>query len=514
MRSVFDVIIVGGGTAGAVIAGRLAGHGGATLLIEAGPDWRRPGLPDALRGADWAPAMDRLRLVPWYWDNTYARLTRDTKRVCYTRARGLGGTSLVNCQVGLRPALDQFDEWSRLGLPLGSGRALDLFKRIETDLDGDDSPVHGSDGPLMISRRTPATWGPLDRAFALACGALGFPYTADLNAMEGDGHGPYPLTASPGGRHTSVDGYLSGPLEHLTVIPHAVVDAITFRPGRPLTANGVVWSGVEGVGRAYADTVILAAGALGSPAVLQRSGIGPPAALHRLGVDVRSSAPVGDAVHEHPYVALTSSRRLAAPDGLPSMVCGLRYTTPVAPHRPLDMAIAPASSFAVGDEVIPTQVLVAQHESVSRGSLRLDDATPHGPIVVDLNLLADEADRRRLRHGVRTAAELAANDALHRVTGPLRIGGHDVAHLPDDDRALDRVIRRACAASGHLSSSCRAGLEDDPLAVVDGHGAVLGVDGVYVADLSIAPSSPRANPSLTALVLAEHVADGIIGVTP
>jgi predicted dehydrogenase (TIGR03970 family) len=498
----WDVVVVGAGTSGCPLAARLADAGRRVLLLEAGADHARPedfpaDLRDAARMGAAVPGH------PATWELT-GELTAD-RTVPVPRGRVVGGSSALNAGAFLRGTPADFDGYATAGNDLWSyERVLPAFRRLEADREFGDRPEHGSDGPVPVERA--AGGHPLADGFAAAAADLDFPAEPDKNAGGPPGYGPVPFNVRSGVRINTAMAYLSPRRgdPRLTVRGGVHVRRVVVEGGRAVgvqTDRGVV----------RAAEVVLSAGAVSSPHLLLLSGIGPADDLRAAGIDVVADLPgVGTDLTDHPhvYVGFRPARPLPLPPGLLPLD-GVLHASSGAGEEDLEILpwLTPFSRITGGpagpheDELV---VGVGLQRQDSRGRLTVAAADPSRSPRLEYRYLTEEADRRRLRQGVRLAADLLRAPSLTRVVA----GRTD---LPDDvlgdDGDLDRWVRAHVTTAVHLSGSARMGPDGDPGAVVDQFLRVRGIDALRVVDTSVLPRVPTRGATATAVMLGERAAE-------
>ncbi len=500
----YDDIIIGAGSAGAVIAARLSEDPQRqVLLLEAGPDYAR--IED----------LPRDLVKPWIsWvdhDWGFRANARHGRAVRMHRGKVVGGTSAINGAVALRGVPADFDAWVALGCDQWSYEdVLPWYRKLETDPEGGD--FHGANGPVPIMRSPQEQWQPLQRAFYDACRERGFDDVWDHNLPEATGVGPWPRNRRDGLRVSTNIAYLMGirDRENLTIRHGALVDRVQLRAGR---VSGVVLADGEVI---EASRVCVSAGAAITPAILLRSGIGPAEKLTPHGIEQQHPLPgVGENLTDHFGLGVAAfAKPEIAHDPEVVFEVGLRYTVDGSDLFN-DMQIALSTvwdadhmrGFEGARGATPNIGLAAMLERpYSRGALTLRSADPTEQPNIDMNYASHPEDLRRLMEATRLCWELMHSDQIapyvDQVIAPQ-------AEVFESDAALADYIFGVVTTMWHISGTARMGRRTDPMAVTDQRGHVHGLEGLRVADTSIQPDIVSCNTNLTAIMIGERIADSI-----
>lgn len=564
----FDYIIVGGGSAGSVLANRLSARSAnKVLLLEAGQDTPHGKVPaavlDSYPGTAYlnpAYTWNQLKVTTEVIPHNRPDDPRPKLRT-YEQARILGGGSSINGQLANRGAPTDYNEWEERGARGWNWESvLPFFKKVERDMDF-DGPWHGNEGRIPVRRIFPDLWPEHAKAAAETFKAAGYKFLIDQNAEFEDGYFPITISNAYERRVSAAIGYLDPGTRmrgNLTISTGTQVSSLVF-DGLCCVGVKAIVSGRETEFRGR--EIILSSGAIHSPAHLLRAGIGPGGHLRDMGIEVRAAVPgVGQRLQDHPAVAVAAfikpHARIIHDYSRRHIYTALRYSSglPGIPSGDMFTVVTNKTSWHAVGEQIGSFIITVYKTYSETGEVKLASANWRDEPVVDFNLLSDQRDLERMMDGVRRFGAMHLTPTMQAVTtdpfpasysdkvrqvglvskknkyltdalaklldGPaalrsylirnLVMEGFTLEGLLRDDEQLEAFVRKAAVGVWHASCTCRMGADDDPMAVTNPAGRVRGVDGLRVTDASIFPVVPCANTNFPVLMTAEKVADAIL----
>ena len=554
-------IVAGGGSAGCALAARLSENpANKVLVVEAGPDYGTANIPDDIADTYAHRAMTNRA---YFWPAL--QVSRGSHRhipqagrkpYFFYQGKLMGGGSSINGQVALRGAPADFDGWAELGAKGWDwGSVLPYFRKLETDLDYSNDQLHGASGPITVRRIPRDRWDEFTNAVARSWDSQGHAFVADMNGPYEEGYSPLPTSNDGTARRSTANGHLSDEVRrrpNLRLMPETQVRRILFEGTRAIGVEIVRAGAIEQI---LGDRVIVSSGAFHSPKLLMLSGIGPADHLRRHGIAVVADRPgVGSNLQDHPLISVLAYLPLIAREKhvIRRNYSYLRYSSHAENCEPADMimmAVCQSMWHAVGERIGTLSTYISL--PYSRGTVRLASSDPMAAPAIDFNWLEDERDRTRLIAAFMRMAGMFTQEpvktyaldpfpssfservaAISRPTGLNAVLNNVAARLLDsaaplrrflienviseaprlaalmaDPKAAEDYVCSAVRSAWHPSCTCRMGAADDPMAVTDPNAAVIGTQGLYVADASIMPRVTRTNTNLPSIMIGERVAD-------
>ncbi|MEX2488756.1 MAG: GMC family oxidoreductase N-terminal domain-containing protein [Pseudomonadales bacterium] len=497
----YDIIVVGAGSAGSVVAARTSEDPNkSVLLIEAGPDYS-----DATQTPFDLINSHNNSYVDHDWGFEYEPTPGRQTR--FPRGRVTGGSSAVNTTIALRGMPEDYDEWAEAGNPAWRWEnVLPAFNRLERDLDFGTEAYHGDAGPITIRRYPEQELLSQHRGFLDSANELGYPTCPDANAPQSQGAGPQPMNKLGRLRVSCAVGYLAPARirPNLDIRPETYVRRLIIEDGR---CSGVEVQSADGTtSRVSARLVVLGAGAIMSPKILMHSGIGPRAQLESFGIDVIRDVPgVGRNLSDHPALSVVCTVKdpSIVDFDQPLIQTILRYTAKGSDKRN-DLQIEQIS-FAGKPDGPPMFAIAAVLEyQFGRGQLTLRSADPADNPVIENRFCEDDRDVERLVSCFKDTLAFTRRgplaDMIESVTFP------DPTR-PLDDNDIANLCRRYAGSGYHPCGTAKMGPVSDKMAVVDESGCCHAVDNLVIADASIMPGVPRANTNLTCIMIGEMIGE-------